>query len=109
MTISFQYNWPPGFVRVSMGQANIEDHKYSFRLGVVKKADQKVVFWQGPAEWLAPEQADQIEVDLERGDIIVLDRKGSDNNIDFRHKWDTEKDWPLEAHGPSSTHVPYYV
>jgi len=110
MNISFQYNWPPGnkYVRISFGMANVEDSKYLFRAGLVKRSAKTKVYWQGPAEWLTHEQLKEIKFDVERGDLVVVDKQDKDTGETvLRHRWDTEKDWPSEAYGASSTHVPF--
>jgi len=110
MDISFQYNWPPGnkFIRVSFGPGNIKDPDYLFRIGVVKEADLRKVYWQGPEEWNTNDQLVAVKFDAEKGDKIVLDRKDKQtDSINLKHSWDTAEEWPPQAYGGSMTVVPY--
>jgi hypothetical protein len=108
MDISFHYNWPPGnkFVSASFGMASVNDESTLFRAGYVKKDDKTKVFWQGDAEWLTHEQLHGVKFSVERGDIVVVDKKEEGNDV-TRSKWDTEEKWPSEAQGATSTFQPW--
>lgn len=110
MNISFQYNWPPGnqYASVSLGMVTVEDPKFLFRVGLVKKEDKTKVYWQGPEEWMSSEQVSGVKFVAESGDLVVVDKKNKETEeIVMKHRWDTAVEWPPEAHGASSTHVPY--
>lgn len=111
MEATFHYNWPPAmnYVRVTLGPANIKDKGYVFRMGVIKKDDKTKIYWQGGAVWLFHEKVRGVTFDVKRGDNVVVDKKNIETqNFENRILWDTEKRWPDEASGPSTTVIPYY-
>lgn len=115
MTLNFLYNWPTetNHARISFGSPNVEDPKYLFRIGVIKKGDESKVYWQGPSEWFSvdkPGSAEKIVFDVERGDKIILNRKYKDTEeINLNGSWDTDVEWPAEAQGDAVTTIPFYL
>ncbi len=111
MTINFLYNWPPAIesIRIDLGAPNVNDVKYLFRVGIIKKADQSKVYWYGSKKWLTVKEMDKISFDVSRGDKILIDKQNIETKIEeHMGLWDTDKEWPLTASGASTTTIPYY-
>ncbi|MEN6511783.1 MAG: hypothetical protein ABFD00_08125 [Chloroherpetonaceae bacterium] len=109
MTINFMYNWPPAenSIRISLNGQTIEDKNFVFRLGVIKKNNPNGVYWQGK-NWLSDEEISKLNFDIKCGDKIAVCKKRRDTEeIVFKNIWDTERDWPAEASGASTTVIPF--
>jgi hypothetical protein len=111
MKVSFDYNLPDGnkYVTIYLGIANVNDVNYLFRFGTVQKKDKTKVYWHGPEEWLTSEQVTEVKVTIERGDLVVVDKKSKETGKISQNRWDTEEEWPPEAYGGSFTNMGYYL
>lgn len=112
MHICFMYNWPMGtsknLVTISLNAQTLPDQEYFYRVGVVPKADNTKVAWQGETEWISHEDIDKLKFAAELGDKIVVDKKNiKTEEIGGRCMWNTEEDWPTEANGGTSVSVPF--
>jgi hypothetical protein len=109
MQISFHYNWPPAMnsVRISFGLASIQDQDLLFRVGVIEKDDRAKILWIGSG-WMLHGELSATTFDVERGDTVVVEREDkAADQPQSRTSWDTNEEWPSEAEGGSTTHVPY--
>ena len=109
MQISITFNWPPATdsARVSFGAANIEDPKYSFKVGVIGQADPEHVHWL-KSESLENTSLGEIEFDVHKGDKVVVEKyQKEDRTLVGQHIWDITEKWPAEATGATSTQVPW--
>lgn len=109
MRFSVDFNWSPGSARVSVGEITVKDKDVEFRVGVVQESETDKIYWVKPG-WFSGEPEEEIKFDVKRGDRVVVERRSKgDEKPMTRNIWDIASEWPAEAHGPSFTHVPWYL
>jgi len=93
---------------ISLSAQTLSDQEYFYRVGVVPKANNTKVAWQGETEWISYEDIGKLQFAAEMGDKIVVDKKNiQTEKIEGRCMWNTQEDWPTDATGGTSVSVPF--
>lgn len=111
MNLSIHYNWPIGedSAHVTLGQENVNDRNMEFRIGLLPEDHPGMVRWYKDGWMLGSDMIRDVSFFAKRGDKIVVERREpSSDNIERIRVWDISEEWPPEAHGPSTTVVPWY-
>jgi hypothetical protein len=111
MNLTINYNWPMGqdMAHATLGQPNIEDEVFEYRLGILPNSHPGMVSWKEPGWVLAAEVNRDMSVFVKREDKVVVERrrKGTEE-IERVRVWNINEEWPAEAVGPSLTTVPWH-
>lgn len=111
MNLTINYNWPTGenTAQVTLGQPNVNDEVFEYRLGILPHDHQGMVSWNEPEWVLAGEMDRDISVFVRRADKVVVERRRmGTEEIERIQVWDMDAEWPPEAVGPTLTTVPWY-
>ncbi len=102
MDVSFKFNWPTqqDKVQVTFGEQNDADDEREFRVGIMKPEARDAVHWSllGWIPGSEPEKLNQLEIDVDRGDFVRVERKDKDGTVTF-FEVDTGDNWPGNAYG----------
>lgn len=104
------FNWPLGrnSARVNFGLFSVEDYKYKFRFGVIKKDEKDKIY--GPQEWLGVDEMNKVgKFDVEMGDIILVKKRNIETEKVLSYEFDIRKYWPNNASGGTSVNMPWTI
>jgi hypothetical protein len=107
MQLSISFNWPPGedSAVVELGQLNIDDKNYQFRIGVAPAESKDKIAWFSEDWFNGDESMPQIKFTVRKVDTIILEKRMVGNsNVDSRNNWKISELWPAEATGPTMVH-----